>query len=469
MPPVRRRAGGTSTSEAAGTGESDGDSRDTSGLVGDADHPAAAEQELAGRRWRRRSSTPACSGCWRRWRRSGSPSTSCPTAASSPRRNLWNLSVQSTSIAIMATGMVLIIVSRNIDLSVGSLLGFLGYSMALVQTDGDPRLLRPVGDRRRARQQGVRLDRRPAVRPPARERSPAVCRASSSPTAASPSFIVTLGGFLVWRGMIFRSRRQAGPDARPAERGLPADRRRRQGLARRVAQLGPRAARLCPHLRDHLPGPPPAEAARPRAPTHVDRHHARRRRVRRRCSIGVGLVANRYTSPITGDPTGVAYPVVILILVTLGMNYLARRRPVRPLRVRLRRQPGGRRARRHQHPPHGDVHVRRDGRAVCGERRHPDRPPRRGRHRPRRAERARRHRRGGDRRHVVRRRHRDDPRRRARCDRHAVPAVGDGAAEDRLTVAGHRRRRGARDRGGHRLGAAQPVASRSPSAPSPPA
>src|SRR5919201_2060588 len=48
-------------------------------------------------------------------------------------RNLWNLSVQSASIAIMATGMVLIIVSRNIDLSVGSLLGFLGYTMAMVQ------------------------------------------------------------------------------------------------------------------------------------------------------------------------------------------------------------------------------------------------------------------------------------------------------------------------------------------------
>src|SRR2546425_12497018 len=48
-------------------------------------------------------------------------------------RNLWNLSVQSASIAIMATGMVLIIVSRNIDLSVGSMLGFLGYSMAMVQ------------------------------------------------------------------------------------------------------------------------------------------------------------------------------------------------------------------------------------------------------------------------------------------------------------------------------------------------
>ena len=48
-------------------------------------------------------------------------------------RNLWNLSVQSASIAIMATGMVLIIVSRNIDLSVGSMLGFLGYTVAMFQ------------------------------------------------------------------------------------------------------------------------------------------------------------------------------------------------------------------------------------------------------------------------------------------------------------------------------------------------
>ena len=56
-------------------------------------------------------------------------------------RNLWNLSVQSASIAIMATGMVLIIVSRNIDLSVGSLLGFLGYTMAMVQVQWIPNAL----------------------------------------------------------------------------------------------------------------------------------------------------------------------------------------------------------------------------------------------------------------------------------------------------------------------------------------
>jgi D-xylose transport system permease protein len=40
----------------------------------------------------------------------------------------------------------------------------------------------------------------------------------------------------------------------------------------------------------------------------------------------VGLVANGYESPITKQPTGVAYPVVILILVTMAMVYVSRRR-----------------------------------------------------------------------------------------------------------------------------------------------
>jgi len=48
-------------------------------------------------------------------------------------RNLWNLSVQTSSIAVMATGMVLIIVTRHIDLSVGSLLGFTAMIMGVVQ------------------------------------------------------------------------------------------------------------------------------------------------------------------------------------------------------------------------------------------------------------------------------------------------------------------------------------------------
>ena len=50
-------------------------------------------------------------------------------------RNLWNLSVQTSVTALLATGMVLIIVSRNIDLSVGSLLAFLGILGGFAQTE----------------------------------------------------------------------------------------------------------------------------------------------------------------------------------------------------------------------------------------------------------------------------------------------------------------------------------------------
>ena len=111
-------------------------------------------------------------------------------------RNLWNLSVQSSSIAIMATGMVLIIVSRNIDLSVGSLLGFLGYSMAMVQVQWIPTTLH-LGFGQPytwivALLVGLVLG--------------AVIGAFQGFIIAYggvPAFIVTLGGFLVWRGLIF--------------------------------------------------------------------------------------------------------------------------------------------------------------------------------------------------------------------------------------------------------------------------
>ncbi len=239
-------------------------------------------------------------------------------------RNLWNLSVQSTSIAVMATGMVLIIVSRNIDLSVGSLLGFLGYTMALVQTDG---VLAFFGlsvsvDGLEGRAVvwvvallfGLLLG--------------AVIGGLQGFVVAYggvPSFIVTLGGFLVWRGMIFRTGGKQGQTLAPlndnfvligggakgslgewrswvlaligcglifATISLARRRRKRYDLALRpmwvditIGVVGCTALVLC-----------------------------------------VALVANKYISPITGDPTGVAYPVVILIVVTLAMTYLARRR-----------------------------------------------------------------------------------------------------------------------------------------------
>jgi len=48
-------------------------------------------------------------------------------------RNLYNLAVQSSVVGIMATGMVLVIVARHIDLSVGSLMGFTGMAIAYLQ------------------------------------------------------------------------------------------------------------------------------------------------------------------------------------------------------------------------------------------------------------------------------------------------------------------------------------------------
>lgn len=53
-------------------------------------------------------------------------------------RNLFNLTVQSTVVGIMATGMVLVIVARHIDLSVGSVLGFTGMVIAWLQVEVFP-------------------------------------------------------------------------------------------------------------------------------------------------------------------------------------------------------------------------------------------------------------------------------------------------------------------------------------------
>ena len=54
--------------------------------------------------------------------------------------NMVTLAVQATGVAIIATGMVLVIVSRNIDLSVGSLVGLVAMTYALLMTDWLPAL-----------------------------------------------------------------------------------------------------------------------------------------------------------------------------------------------------------------------------------------------------------------------------------------------------------------------------------------
>jgi len=62
--------------------------------------------------------------------------------------NLLTLSVQAASVAIIATGMVMVIVSRNIDLSVGSLVGVIGMTYAVLMADVFPKTIgvnHPIG------------------------------------------------------------------------------------------------------------------------------------------------------------------------------------------------------------------------------------------------------------------------------------------------------------------------------------
>jgi D-xylose transport system permease protein len=106
-------------------------------------------------------------------------------------RNLWNLSVQSSSVAIMATGMVLVIVTRNIDLSIGSMLGFLGMIMGVTQANLLPKLL------------GFEHPATWMLTLAAGLLVGAILGAFQGFVIAYlgiPAFIVTLGGLLVWRG-----------------------------------------------------------------------------------------------------------------------------------------------------------------------------------------------------------------------------------------------------------------------------
>jgi D-xylose transport system permease protein len=108
-------------------------------------------------------------------------------------RNLWNLSVQTSSVAIMATGMVLVIVTRNIDLSVGSAEGVIGMVMGVTQAAF---LIHVVG-----LQSG-----NPAIWIIALACGLVLglliggLQGVIIAYLEVPSFIVTLGGLLVWRG-----------------------------------------------------------------------------------------------------------------------------------------------------------------------------------------------------------------------------------------------------------------------------
>lgn len=107
-------------------------------------------------------------------------------------RNLWNLSVQTSVVAIMATGMVLIIVTRNIDLSVGALMAVVGMAMGLLQNDWLPNWIGFDHPLTWVITLAVGLALGALI---------GGFQGVIIAYVGVPSFIVTLGGFLVWRGV----------------------------------------------------------------------------------------------------------------------------------------------------------------------------------------------------------------------------------------------------------------------------
>jgi D-xylose transport system permease protein len=107
-------------------------------------------------------------------------------------RNLWNLSVQTAVVAIMATGMVLIIVERHIDLSVGALMAVVGMVMGLLQNEWLPSWIGFDHPLTWVITLAVGLALGALI---------GGFQGVIIAYVGVPAFIVTLGGFLVWRGV----------------------------------------------------------------------------------------------------------------------------------------------------------------------------------------------------------------------------------------------------------------------------
>ncbi len=222
-------------------------------------------------------------------------------------RNLYNLAVQSSSVGVMATGMVLVIVARHIDLSVGSVLGFTGMVIAKLQVETFPA--------------------------DAAWNWP-VCIAASIGLGAGigvwqgywiayrmvPAFVVTLAGLLVFRGAAWLV-----TDGRTVAPLDPAFQRLGGGLEGSIGStwslaLGALAiagvagalwrARAVRHAHGAATRPVWAEALRLALWT-----------------AGIAsfvLLMNAYEKPRSDIGRGIPVPALILIAVTIGMTALAR-------------------------------------------------------------------------------------------------------------------------------------------------
>ena len=181
-----------------------------------------------------------------------------------------------------------------------------------------------------------------------------------------PSFIVTLGGLLVWRGCAWWV--TSGRTVAPMDDALHGARRRHRRRDRRQLDLGRGAARLRRHRLARAPRPPapPAGSALPLRPVWAEVTVAGLRlprRVRRSCWSPTAIdlpprVAERIAAErgLTVPPQaacrfahGLALPVLIAVVCRHRRHLPGPAHALRPLRLRHRRQSGGGRALGHRY------------------------------------------------------------------------------------------------------------------------
>lgn len=221
-------------------------------------------------------------------------------------RNLYNLVVQSSAPAILAAGMALVIATRNIDLSVGSVLGFVGMMVAFLQIQVFPFdavwnwpltiVIALVLGALIGAWHGVWIA-----------------------YLGVPSFVVTLGGLLVFRGGAFEVAQ--GRTLAPFQEGyqvLGGGLSGSLGVSASWALLAVLLAlyvlgEILIYRREARLGFAANPAARALRAVLVT-------------AFGVAAVAtmNAHTVPRTDIGRGLPYPALILLAVLLFMEFLAR-------------------------------------------------------------------------------------------------------------------------------------------------
>lgn len=222
-------------------------------------------------------------------------------------RNLFNLSLQVSVVAIMASGMILVIVTRHIDLSVGSQVGFLGVLGGLVQSVWLPGSMHAWWLASLVMLAGGMMI--------------GLIQGALVAYARIPSFVVTLGGLLFLRNAAYEL--NDGTTIAP--------------LSDTFQILG--------GGQNGVLGGPLSWTAAGAVTAYIAFNLVRKYRRKKKlgiphslqafdlisaalwclCAFGLAAVMNSYKRPGTDEAMGLAFPVLILIAVTAFMTVLAKR------------------------------------------------------------------------------------------------------------------------------------------------